>query len=137
MFEQFLKNRLIKKYAKKLPQDLKANYGLKDYYTKIQVDDGLKRMRLYKRSIQALDDQCYAYAMFCSANEFDDIYQDDQKTVTYEQLRSDIAKVLAFNDNGLNFDLLLLESGYSGGIVATTSLVKINGDKAQDIKHLP
>ncbi|GHF91430.1 DUF6559 family protein [Thalassotalea marina] len=133
MFEQYLKKRLIKKYARKLPQDLKANYGLHQYYSKEQVDAGIERMRLSSSTPKAINAVVYAYAMYCSETEFNEIHQFADVNSEYAELRAEIALILAIPSTFFEFDLLLTESGYSGGIIATNSLVKINAAKPDQL----
>ncbi|WP_028115201.1 DUF6559 family protein [Ferrimonas senticii] len=123
MLQSFFKNRRIKKYARKLPQDLKAQYGWKNHYTKLEVDSAIKRKRLGSSST-ATTTHCFAYAMYCTKEEFDRIHQELGETCNYGSMRSDISALLFNGASDFSFSSLLIESsspssssisGFDGG----------------------
>ncbi|NOY71934.1 MAG: hypothetical protein GXP14_06090 [Gammaproteobacteria bacterium] len=111
MFQNFFKKRKIKKYAKKLPQDLKENYFYQKYYSKEQVDASLKRRRLGGRgAVFAVTDNCYAYAMYCSPEEFNEIHEGNGEACDYEAMRSEISDTMFNGASNFSFSTLLIAS---------------------------
>lgn len=121
MFQNFFKKRKIKKYARKLPQDLKENYLYQKYYSKEPVDASIKR----KRIGAAVTDNCYAYAMHCSHKEFDDIHEDTRETCDYEAMRGEISDTMFNGASDFLFSTLLVESAN-----AESSSVVISSDSS-------
>lgn len=113
MFKEFFKKQKIKKYAKKLPQDLKENYAYQKHYSKEQVDAALKRKRLVGGGGIAVTDNCYAYAMYCSSKEFNDIHENLAETCNYESMRGEISNTVFNNSEDFSFSTLLVESAKS------------------------
>ncbi len=118
MFQKFFKNRKIKKYVMKLPQDLKANYGFQKYYSKAQVDAAIKRKKIGNNTGVAITDNCYAYAMYCSPEEFKVIHDHAGENCNYESMRDDISSIVFSGAAGFSFSTLLVESSISdfGGV---------------------
>ena len=110
MFQSFFRKRKIKKYAKNLPQDLKENYAYQEHYTKEQVDASLKRKRLVGGGGVAVTDICYAYAMFCSPEEFNDIHEGTGEICDYESMRSDVSDTLFNSASDFSFSTFLVNS---------------------------
>ncbi|PCK07615.1 MAG: hypothetical protein COA42_13380 [Alteromonadaceae bacterium] len=114
MFQSFFKNRKIKKYAKKLPQDLKENYLYQKFYSKRQVDASIKRRSLGNiRGGVAVTDHCYAYAMYCSPEEFNEIHEGIGSTCDYESMRGDIFEIMFNSAADFTFSTLLVETSSS------------------------
>jgi hypothetical protein len=111
MFQSFFNKRKIKKYAKNLPQDLKENYAYQKHYSKEQVDASLKRKRLVGGGGVAVTDNCYAYAMFCSPEEFNDIHEGTGETCDYESMRSDVSDTIFNSASDFSFSTFLVNSG--------------------------
>lgn len=125
MFERLFKKRKIKKYAKKLPQDLKANYGYQKYYSKAQVDAAIKRKSMGNSSAVVVTDNCFAYAMYCSPEEFKEIHDNAGENCDYDTMRSDICETLFNGASEFTFSTLLVESSSSS---AGYSSVGIGGN---------
>ena len=87
MFQNYLKKRKIKQYARKLPQDLKAKYGYRKYYSQAQVDASIKDKKIKT-------DTYYAYAMFCSSEEYRKISGSSDGDLEYDAMRSDVSDAL-------------------------------------------
>jgi len=113
MFQSFFTKRKIKKYVKKLPHDLKENYAYQKYYSKEQVDASLKRKRLVGGGGVAVTDNCYAYAMFCSPEEFNKIHEGTGEECDYEGMRSEISDTMFNSAPDFCFSTLLVESSNS------------------------
>ncbi|WP_281556018.1 DUF6559 family protein [Thalassomonas sp. RHCl1] len=113
MFQSFFKKRKIKKYASKLPQDLKAKYGYKQYYSKAQVDAAIKRKKIGNSGAVVVTDNCYAYAMYCSPEEFRGIHDSAGENCDYGAMRSDISDTLFNGATDFSFSTLLVESSNS------------------------
>ena len=114
MFQSFFKKRKIKKYAKKLPQDLKENYLYQKHYSKEQVDASLKRKRLIGGGGGvAVTDHCYAYAMFCSPEEFNEIHEGTGEACDYASMRNEISDTMFSGASDFSFSTLLVASSDS------------------------
>jgi len=110
MFQSFFRKRKIKKYARKLPHDLKTIYGYQKHYSKSQVDAAIKRKKIGNSGGASVTDNCYAYAMYCSPKEFKEIHDKAQENCDYDVMRTDISNTL-FNDvSNFSFSTLLVES---------------------------
>lgn len=112
MLQSFLKKRKIKKYARKLPQDLKVEYGYKQYYSKTEVDSVIKRKKIGNSS-GVVTDNCYAYAMYCSPEEFKEIHDNAGENCDYGAMRSDVSETLFNGASDFSFSTLLVESSNS------------------------
>ena len=119
MFQRFFKNRKIKKYARKLPQDLKSHYGYKQHYSKVQVDYAIKRKKLGKSGAVIVTDNCYAYAMYCSPEEFKEIHDNAGENCDYAAMRSEISDTLFNGACDFSFSTLLVESTNSTSSFST------------------
>jgi len=113
MFQSFFKNRKIKKYARKLPQDLKVKYGYKQYYSKAEVDSSIKRKRIGNSGGVVITDNCYAYAMYCSPEEFKEIHDSAGENCDYSSMRNDVSETLFNGASDFSFSTLLFESSTS------------------------
>jgi hypothetical protein len=91
MFANFFKKRRIKQYARKLPAELTVLYGQQPYYSKVQVDRALTRQRL-NRNASGISDNCYAYAMYCSPQEFQRIHDEAGENCNYDTMRAEITE---------------------------------------------
>ena len=74
MFKKWFRKRKIKKYAKTLPLELRDLYGHRQYYSQEQVDAAVRRRNRGRRQDSSADSICYAYAMYCSPQEFEEIH---------------------------------------------------------------
>lgn len=108
MFKHFFKKRRIKKYAKKLPLELKAQYGHKKYYTKGQVDTALKRKRLYRTDESG--GNAYAYVMYCSKKDYHEIQNHTGCEGDYNAMRIEIADTLFNNTSDFSFSNLYVDA---------------------------
>lgn len=120
MFKRFFRKRKIRKYARKLPQDLKIAYGQQEYYSKAQVDASLRRQRLGSGDAAVIAANCYAYAMYCSAEEFKAIHDEAGEHCDYAEMRSNISDTLFNHSADFSFSTLLTastdsHSGFFGG----------------------
>ena len=114
MFESFFKKRKIKKYARKLPHDLKLMYGYKEYYSKAEVDVAIKRRKIDNNAGVVIGDNCYAYAMYCSPEEFKAIHDEAGENCDYGAMRSEISHTLFNGQYDFTFTTLLADSTSSG-----------------------
>lgn len=107
MFTHFFKKRRIRRYARKLPPELKKLYGKKPYYSKGQVDGALARQRLKRRNndsgSSSISDYCYAYAMYCSPDEFRHIHDEAGESCDYNAMRGEIADTCFGNSSFFTF----------------------------------
>lgn len=107
MFEGFFRRRKIRKYAKKLPRDLEKHYGLKNYYSRSEVDAALKRQRLDHSGGVITPDSYYVYAMYCSRAEVDAIQETSGESIDYDAIRSDVSATLFYGASDFSFSTLL------------------------------
>lgn len=96
MFEVFFKKKRIKKFAKKLPSKLKKLYGRQKYYTKENIN------HVIKQYIGNTSDVIYAYAMYCSPEEFKSINEEIGKNYDYDQMNADIFNMRFNSKPGLS-----------------------------------
>lgn len=113
MFSGFFKKTKIKRFAKKLPADLKKRYGKKRYYSRLQVDRALRRQKLRKPSQNLSPNDYYAYAMYCSPKEFARICSSTDASCDYSQMRQEISKVVFGGQSEFSFAALDRESSAS------------------------
>jgi hypothetical protein len=128
MLQNFFTKRKIKKYARKLPLDLKTKYGCKRYYAKAQVDAAMKRNRLDGRDRFDISHNCYAYAMYCSPQEFKEIHDKVGQTSDYSALRGHVSTTL-FSENA-DFSFLSLLSVSSKSRDKPLNVFANQGDRA-------
>jgi len=107
MFNYFFKKRKIKKYAKKLPHDLKSHYGRKPYYSRAEVDASIQRKRMGLGGAVVVTDNCYAYAMYCSPEEFKEIHENAGVYCDYSAMRSEVSEVVFGGTSDFSFSTLL------------------------------
>ena len=93
VFASFFLKRKIRKLAKELPVLLKSKHGYQECYTKTQIDSIVHFSKSYNIELLA-----YAYAMFCSENEFKKLGSRAQ----YNSLRSQITEALFKNKTKLS-----------------------------------
>jgi len=113
MLHSFFKKLKIKKYARKLPQDLKATYGYQKYYSKAQVDAAIKRKKIGNSGNVLITDNCFAYAMYCSPEEFKEIHDNVGESCDYGAMRNDVSDTLFNGASDFSFSTLLVESAGS------------------------
>lgn len=113
MFKHFFRNRKIKKYARKLPLELKKSFGQKKFYTKAQVDKALEQRKLTSRDNAGIMAYCYAYAMYCSPKEFRAIHEQVGEVCDYNAMREDISYTLFGSSTDFSFVTLLSEASHS------------------------
>ncbi|MCM0147079.1 DUF6559 family protein [Photobacterium galatheae] len=111
MFGLFFRNRKIKRYAKRLPVDLKKRYGKKKYYSRSQVDRALSRQRLRGTSDNISSSDYYVYAMYCSPREFSQICHSTETNHDYHQMRREISEVVFGRQTEFTFSALEIEYG--------------------------
>jgi hypothetical protein len=117
MFANFFKKRRIKQYARKLPAELTALYGQQPYYSKGQVDRALTRQRL-NRNDSGISDNGYAYAMYCSPQEFQRIHDETGESGNYDAMRAEIAQTCFSSTDSFSFtdvDTYATESSCDSG----------------------
>jgi len=115
MFQNYFKKRKIKKFATILPPALKSRYGYQEHYTKKQVDTIIKQKKLSKHvSVTntpiAGGENCYAYAMFCSPEEFQQIHATIGEVYDYHAMRSEVSTTCFGEDVSFSFNTLLTEA---------------------------
>ncbi len=109
MLGKFLRKRKIKKFAKKLPLVLQEMYGNQKYYTQAQVDSAIKRKKL-DWNTTSIAYYCYAYAMYCSRDEFNRIHDEAGEKCNYQEMRQDVCDTFSFSSNDFPFSSLLIEA---------------------------
>jgi hypothetical protein len=110
MFSGLFKTRRIKKYARKLPLELKMMFGREIYYSKEQVDDALKRKHFGNGEAFDRNQNGYAYAMFCSQQTFNQIVADQNVDCDYRVMRMEIAKSVYGGPVEFTFSTLVLKA---------------------------
>ena len=118
MFANFFKKRRIKQYARKLPAELTALYGKQPYYSKGQVDRALTRQHLNRSNNGTISDNCYAYAMYCSPQEFQRIHDEAGESCNYDEMRTEIAQTCFSSTDSFSFtdvDTYATESSCDSG----------------------
>lgn len=107
MFQGFFRRRKIRKYARKLPRDLEKNYGLKDYYSRSEVDAALKRKGLNQPGGVITPDNYYVYVMYCSRQEVEGIQETSGEPIDYDAIRGDVSATLFYGAADFTFSTLL------------------------------
>ena len=117
MLNGYFKKRRIKRFANKLPRELRRLYGKYEFYTKGQVDRAVKnRFRVGSFGGVAVTDVCYAYAMFCSPEEFERIHDETGEICNYESMREEISETCFSGSSGFSVgDLSTYSSGAFSG----------------------
>lgn len=110
MFKTFFRRRKIKTYARELPLALTYLYGETEHYSKVQVDEALKRQNLYNTNNTAISAYCFAYAMYCSSAEFQQIHEAENEDCSYDNMRQEICDTLFYGVTELAFSTLLLNA---------------------------
>ena len=114
MFKSFFRKRNIRKCARKLPRELKAQYGQKAFYSKEQVDEILRRKNLVTTAAgSSILLNSYAYAMYCSPEEFEQIRQTAGAECDYQATRTEISDTVFNGSSDFNFSSLLAVSAPS------------------------
>jgi hypothetical protein len=107
MFASFFRKRRIRQYARALPDELTALYGQQEHYSKAQIDRALAHKGFRKEkpgyTSTSISDYCYAYAMYCSHDEFDRIHAEAGENCDYDAMRSDISEACFSSTDGFTF----------------------------------
>jgi len=113
MFYHFIKNRNRKKielYTREMPIQLKMRNKGQDQFSYSQVSEVLRITQLGSGSPNKVKNERFAYAMFCSKEEFESILP----KLDFNTLRDEILNVLFLNKNkkSFSFSCLLARAGY-------------------------
>ncbi|WP_425597825.1 DUF6559 family protein [Vibrio nereis] len=133
MFSGFFKNIKIKRFAKKLPADLKKRYGKKRYYSRLQVDRAIRRQRLRRSNQNLSTNDYYAYAMYCSPQEFARICRSADVGCDYSQMRRDISQVVFAVQSDFSFTALESESNTGSNCDSGGGLGGSDSDSSGDL----
>ncbi len=98
MFANFFKKRRLQRYARVLTPELKKQFGEQTYYSREQVNAAIAKRKLNK---EALNDNSYMYAMYCSPTD----YQSFNLSDDYEHIRHEISQ-LCFGGEDFSVDTL-------------------------------
>ncbi|WP_448565719.1 DUF6559 family protein [Thalassotalea ganghwensis] len=101
MFDALFSNSTIKAIATELPKKLIKAYGKKEVYSVVDINT------IYLSTFETNLDIHYAYAMFCTVDEFAKSTQQDGVELSYNELRCEIAKYLFDGWPRFNFESLL------------------------------
>jgi hypothetical protein len=112
MFEFLFKKNSISKIVRVMPKELIDTYDKKDFYSPDEIKIVFDAKFKYDHNIK------YAYAMFCSQNDFDQKANKQDIELSYLDLRLDVSKKCFSSWPRFNFDSLLAysqSSGFDGG----------------------
>ncbi len=109
IIQNFIRDRAIKSYLKKLPRLLAKDYGRSKIYTPMQVKKTIERSKLNTRYV------CYGISIFSGREAFDLYHQEIGESCSYDGMRSVIAE--KYFDGNSEFgisDVISASSDYSG-----------------------
>jgi len=119
----FIRNRAIKKYIKKLPYLLANDYGKSDVYTPRQVKKTIERYGLNVTYVG------FGMAMFSDREAFDQYHQEIGELCSYDEIRSEIAGNHFHGDSEFGIlDIVKVSSEYGGGFDTVSSGGNGGGD---------
>lgn len=107
MIKDFLKNRKIKKYARKMPKKLATEFGNKTEYSEEEIETILKIVKLYKNDRAG---NSYAIAMYCSNECYLRYLASSPGIEDYESARELIRSVVFPDASSFNFSSLLIDA---------------------------
>jgi|TARA_B100000767_G_C19323556_1_gene352615 hypothetical protein len=105
MFESFQDNESIEKIVSCLPSVLVKKFDKKDFYTPEEVSTVFIDVLATDNNIE------YAYAMFCTQPDFNELANTQHFGLSYKALRLKVSKKCFDNWPRFNFDSLLNYSG--------------------------
>ncbi len=105
----FLLRRKIKKYAKKMPKALAAEFGNKKNYSEEEVEAILKITKLYKADSTR---NSYAYAMYCSESGYIRYLATSSGVEDYAAARELIRATVFPDASDFNFSALLIDASH-------------------------
>ncbi len=126
MFDGFLKRRKIKKFARKMPLELKKLFGFQKFYTQGQVDTVLKKKKLVKNK-STVSDVCFAYAMYCSPQEFQRIHNEAGEECNYQEMREEVAATMFSGASDFSTSTLITEASISDSSFSSGGFSGSNG----------
>jgi uncharacterized membrane protein YgcG len=89
----------VQKYVKHVGPELRNRYGNQPKYTPAQVKQAVKA------SGYSSQDDCYAFALYCSEDDFGDYHRSIGESCDYNSMRSEISDSFGFIfPSGTNFD---------------------------------
>jgi hypothetical protein len=89
----------VQKYVKHVGPELRKRYGKQPRYTPTQV-----KQTVYASGYSSQDD-CYAFALFCSEDDFVDYHRSIGESCDYNSMRSEISDSFGFMfPSGSTFD---------------------------------
>jgi hypothetical protein len=113
MFDGFFVKRKIRKYARLLPLELKMMYGRLDFYKKSEVDAAMARKNLGNGGAVVIGSSSYAYAMFCTELEFDEMHQQAGESADYTAIRKAVSYAVFGGPMDFTFSTLVFEATHS------------------------
>ena len=128
MLRAYLKKRKLRRYTKLLSLELKQTVGYRKHYTQAQVDDALHKHHFVKKgALSGSYDNCYAYAMYCSPQEFERIHAHGLcETCHYRDMRMEIAETVFENNQDFTTSTLTSyaspSSSYSSSYSSSSSI---------------
>jgi hypothetical protein len=108
MFGFLFKKNSIPKIVRVMPKALIDTFNKKDFYNPDEVKNVFDSKFKYDHNIK------YAYAMFCSQADFEQISNKHDIELNYSDLRFDVSKKCFSSWPRFNFDSLLAYSQSSG-----------------------
>jgi hypothetical protein len=82
MFMRALTNEEMINLAREIGQDLQKHYGKRKYYSKAMIDGAARRQSLDQNSVW------WAYTIFTSASQFEEIQRTKTEKLDYEAMRA-------------------------------------------------
>lgn len=115
-FEKYRKQQAIRTYMRRLRPRLIRRYGKKSHYTPKQV-----RATIIA-SFMPVNYECYAYAIYCSPEDFNQHHRETGEACDYGAMRSEVANLYEYSGSSdptsIDFsDTYFVEAngGYSSG----------------------
>jgi hypothetical protein len=101
MFKYFFEGMKIRKIARLMPITLVENFGEKEFYTRGEV------VGIFDKKVRTSGQLPFAFARFCSPNEFSQVKHAQNIDESYDELRNKVAKHCFSGWPRFNFKTLL------------------------------
>lgn len=100
MFTRILNDRQIRNVITEISGYLMKKHGISKYYPQDQVDDAIKSLKLGNFDGVRIQDNSFAYGVFCTEEEYRQIYQQAGMNGDYEGVQLKIANILYKGQSG-------------------------------------
>lgn len=100
MFTRTLNKGQIRKVIAEVSEYLMKKHGISKYYPQDQVDDAIKSLKLGNFDGVRIQDNSFAYGVFCTEEEYRQIYQQAGMDGDYEGVKLKIADTLYKGQSG-------------------------------------